>query len=87
MSTYVLRAVSVPGLTPAQRVEVTADGAVVFRRAGLERKYGLLLYMAGLMGAESGNGQVRTIPLKVSYIDSSLSFCMSEVCCLFSYSD
>jgi hypothetical protein len=61
MSTYVLRAVSVPGLTPAQRVEVTADGAVVFRRAGMERKYGLLLYMAGLMGAESGNGQVRTI--------------------------
>lgn len=71
---------SVPGLTPAQRVEVTADGAVVFRRAGLERKYGLLLYMAGLMGAESGNGQVHTIIFL--YTDASLTSCMSEVCCL-----
>ena len=49
---------SVPGLTPAQRVEVTAQGAMVFKRAGLSRKYGLLLYMAGLMSAESGNVQV-----------------------------
>ena len=55
---YVLRAVSVPGLTPVQRVEVTAQGAVVFRRAGLGRKYSLLLYMAGLMSAEGGNVQV-----------------------------
>lgn len=55
---YVLRAVSLPGLTPVQRVEVTAQGAVVFRRAGLSRKYSLLLYMAGLMSAESGNVQV-----------------------------
>ena len=61
ISTYVLRAVSVPGLTPSQRVEVTAQGAMVFKRAGLSRKYGLLLYMAGLMSAESCNVQVGSL--------------------------
>jgi hypothetical protein len=61
VSMYVLRAVSVPGLTPVQRVEVTAQGAVVFRRAGLGRKYSLLLYMAGLMSAEGGNVQVGSV--------------------------
>jgi len=54
ISDYVLRAVSVPGLSPTQRVEVTARGALVFRRAGLKRKYAMLLYMAALMSAECG---------------------------------
>ena len=34
--------------------QVTAQGALVFQRAGLKRKYALLLYMAALMSAESG---------------------------------
>lgn len=83
---YVLRAVSVPGLTPVQRVEVTAQGAVVFRRAGLGRKYSLLLYMAGLMSAEGGNVQVGWPHYLycslccISYIiDLVLAECPSEV--------
>ena len=54
ISDYVMRAISVPGMSPYQRVEITARGALVFRRAGLKRKYALLLYMAALMSAESG---------------------------------
>ena len=54
ISEYVMRAISVPYLTPHQRVEVTAQGALVFQRAGLKRKYALLLYLAALMSTESG---------------------------------
>ena len=68
---YILRAVSVPALTPQQRVEITAQGGIIFRRAGMERKYGLLLYMSALMSSESGNVQV------INMIDKLLLFFQS----------
>lgn len=51
----ILRACSVPGLNVQQQIEVTVEGAFLFRRLGLKRKYALLLYLAGLMSAESDN--------------------------------
>ena len=68
ISVYILRAVSVPALTPQQRVEITAQGGIIFRRAGMERKYGLLLYMSALMSSEGGNVQV------INMIDKLLLF-------------
>ena len=63
-----------PSLTPAQRVEITAQGAIIFRRAGLERKYGLLLYMAALMSSESGNVQVNFFIEQIMDLSSFLLF-------------
>jgi hypothetical protein len=69
-----MRAISIPGLKPAQRIEVTAQGAIVFRRAGLRRKYGLLMYMASLMSAENDDPQVRVTVRTVVFFGIGLKF-------------
>lgn len=49
------RAAAARGLNGQQQIECILEGALVCRRLGMRRKYGLLLYVAGLMAVENEN--------------------------------
>jgi hypothetical protein len=55
---FVLRAAAVPGLSVAQQIECTLEGAFACLRVGLQRKYAFLLYVAALLSADSENSYV-----------------------------
>jgi hypothetical protein len=55
---FVLRAAAVPGLSVAQQIECTLEGALACLRVGLNRKYAFLLYVAALLSADSENSYV-----------------------------
>ena len=49
----ILHAASIQGLNAQQEIECTIEGGLIFHRLGLNRKYGLFLYVAALMSAEN----------------------------------
>lgn len=55
---FILRAAAVPGLSVAQQIECTLEGALACLRVGLQRKYAFLLYVAALLSADSENSYV-----------------------------
>ena len=53
-----MRAVAVPGLNSQQSIECILEGALIFHRIGLKKKYGFFLYIAALLSAENDNYSV-----------------------------
>ncbi len=50
-----MRAVAVPGLSTVQSIECILEGAQLFSRVELRRKYGFFVYIAALLCAENEN--------------------------------
>ena len=55
---YIFSAIAVPGLNKQQQTEITIEGALIFHRLGMKRKFALLLYIAALLCAENDNFSV-----------------------------